>query len=276
VTARPGYDPDAAEENSQRKAGPIASYAYRLGISWEDLGTLPYSDKEHRKAPTLRRFAAAAFTAAGVAENVPHSRTSDTWHHVREALAELEDREAYGYDPPPRDLLDQHSDWIRPALTVVPDPPSDPVGKQEPTQVSAPPRPPRPRPTDLVPYDVPPALVTSGDRPGRRPAAADLPRGWADLAALGPLDPPRPCRWCGGDGVVGTLNGWRCPDHPPRQGDPRGDWGWALDWTPTPETTCLASACYCGRCPHYDPAGPPMKSGARAGVGAAETALRGD
>lgn len=257
---RPAYDPDEAQDNSRRKARLIAEYAYRCGITWEELGALPYSDKADRKRPTLRRFAAAAFDARGEQENVPHSRTSDTWRHVYDELTDLEDRERYGFPEPAhvRDLLDQRPDWVRPSLTVVPDQPPDEIPAETP-----PPR--RPRPVDLAAYDVPPALVTSGPpRLLRRPAPSP-PRGWTQLATLPRLD--QPCRWCGRPAVVGTLNGWRCPAHPPTRGDPRGDWGWALDWTPHLPPVCLISACYCGRCTHYDPAGHPVKQGARAGQG---------
>jgi hypothetical protein len=277
---RPAYDPDEAQENAKAKAPHLALYAYRLGIAWQELGGLPYSDRTDRKAPTLRRFAAAAFRAAGITANVPHSRTSDTWDYVRTELAALEDRERYGFDPPDRDLLDQRARWIaRPVHTIpIPDPGEPPddmpadIPAELPARVTPPPR--RARPLDLVVYDTPPALVTAGSPPllPGQTIRAGPPRGWHELATLGPLNPARPCRWCGAPAIVGTLNGWRCSAHWPTRGDHRGDWGWNLNWAPNPaKPPCLAAACYCGRCPHYDPAGQALKRGARAGVGDSNT-----
>jgi hypothetical protein len=279
---RPAYDPDEAEENAKAKAAQIALYAYRLGIAFDDLGRLPYSDRTDRKAPTLRRFAAAAFQAAGIRANVPHSRTSDTWRYVRAQLADFAERERYGFDPPPRDLLDERASWLpRPVETVpLPDPGEPPddmpdvipgreaeAAEYERRRAAVlPPR--RARPLDLVAYDTPPALVTAGSPPllpGEK-IRSGPPRGWHLLAALGPVQPERPCRWCKYPAIVGTLNGWRCWAHWPVRGDPRGDWGWNLNWAPNPgKPPCLAAVCYCGRCPHYDPAGQPLKQGARAG-----------
>lgn len=86
---------------------------------------------------------------------------------------------------------------------------------------------------------------------------APAPRGWDALAQLPPLQ-GRSCRWCGAPAIVGTLNGYRCADHPPVRGDARGDWGWGFNWAPTERTgRCLPSRCYCGRCPQYDPTGEP-------------------
>jgi hypothetical protein len=282
-----------AEANARRKAKAIAEFAWRLGISYDELGTLEYSDRHDRHKPTLRRFAAAAFRAAGVDENVPHSRTSDTWRYLRGELVELADRERFGFDPPPaRDLLEQRGQWIAEAWPAV-----DPMHETQPPPLSLeqrqrPPRPPgleleagetigdrevavavaladafearprRVRPSELAPYAAgdAPALVTSGCPPHVRDSTTDPPRGWLELAALGPL-PGRSCRWCGAVAVVGTLNGWRCAQHWPWPGDPKGDWGWQLNWSPGPNVgACLASRCYCGRCAHYDVTGQPVRS----------------
>lgn len=293
------YDPAAddehgpdAEENARRKAKVIAAYAWRLGITFDELGALPYSDKHDRKRPTLRRFAAAAYRAAGVAENVPHSRTSDTWRHLREELEALAERAEFGAgDVPAGDLLDERTRWlpdrepdeipaeIPPPLTAAQLAAATPVARQfgdvarrvadrldADERHAGPLLPPPPsrrvRPVDLLPYAEAPALVTSGARPvlPGEPAPPGRPRGWDALVALGPLDPPRPCRWCGEPAVVGTLNGWRCAEHPPVRGDVRGDWGWGLDWTPKPGRSCPATGCWCGRCDRYDVKGEPLRS----------------
>jgi hypothetical protein len=234
-----------AEANARRKAKAIAAFAWRLGISYDELVTLEYSDRHDRHKPTLRRFAAAAFKAAGVDENVPHSRTSDTWRYLR---GELADRERFGFDPPSaRDLLEQRGQWIAeawPAVDPMHETPS-PAGelaavveavadeldsREQPLVVT---RPRRVRPVELAPYAAgdAPALVTSGCPPHVRDSTTDPPRGWLELAKLGPL-PGRSCRWCGAGAVVGTLNGWRCAQHWPWPGDPKGDWGWQLNWAP--------------------------------------------
>jgi hypothetical protein len=275
-----------AEANARRKAEVIALFAWRLGISYDELVTLEYSDRHDRHKPTLRRFAATAFKAAGVTENVPHSRTSDTWQYLRGELVELADRERFGFDPPPaRDLLEQRGQWIAEAWPAV-----DPMHETQPLKLppgviacgpaagELPPedvatvvefareleqrRPRRVRPSELAPYAAgdAPALVTSGCPPHVRDSTTDPPRGWLELAQLGPL-PGRSCRWCGAGAVVGTLNGWRCAQHWPWPGDPKGDWGWSLNWAPGPTVgACLASRCYCGRCAHYDVTGQPVRS----------------
>jgi hypothetical protein len=305
---RPAYDPDEAEENARAKAGPIALYAYRLGITYPELDALPYSSRD-RSIPTRRRFATAALRAsadpADHDRNPPHSDTADSWDHVRRELAALEDRERYGFDPPPRDLLHERARWLPRPVETVPlpepgEPPDDmpadiPLADFDPEETAArlaeddrlaerelpPPlrseqlartTPParRARPLDLVAYDSPPALVTAGSPP-LLPGEKILPgppRGWHLLAALGPVQPERPCRWCGHPAIVGTLNGWRCWAHWPVRGDSRGDWGWNLNWAPNPgKPPCLPSVCYCGRCPHYDPGGNSAR-GVRAGQSA--------
>lgn len=276
-----------AEANARRKAEVIALFAWRLGISYDELVTLEYSDRHDRHKPTLRRFAATAFKAAGVTENVPHSRTSDTWRYLRGELVELSDRERFGFDPPPaRDLLEQRGQWIAEAWPAVdpmhespPDPlalePGETIGDREvavavafrdvaegrPIEPYVPPSR-RVRPSELAPYAAgdAPALVTSGCPPHVRDSTTDPPRGWLELAKLPPLT-GRSCRWCGAGAIVGTLNGWRCAQHWPWPGDPKGDWGWQLNWTPGPNVgACLASRCYCGRCAHYDVTGQPVRS----------------
>lgn len=250
-----------AEANARRKAALIALYAWRLGITFDELGALEYSDKHDRHRPTLRRFAAAAFKAAGVDENVPHSRTSDTWRYLRVELDELADRERYGFDPPPaRDLLEQRGDWIPAAWPDVAGFPPDLTREQ---LAAATPAARRIRPVDLVPYaaDERPALVASGCPPLLKGSTIAPPRGWLELAELGPLEPARSCRWCGAAAIIGTPNGWRCSGHWPVPGDPKGDWGWRLNWAPKPERgPCLRAVCYCGRCPHYDVTCQPLQS----------------
>lgn len=291
VHARPGFDPAEAEENSRAKAVPIARHAWRLGLTFDDLARLPYSDKTDRSAPTLRRLATAAFRAspdpADRRRNPPHSRTSDTWRHVRAELADLEDRARYGHpDAVPRTLLDERDAWTptavrRPVVDVhLPDGPPEEIPADippvdfDPAEAAArlaeadrlaereTAR--RPRPVDLAAYGPgdAPALVTSGARPRLPgdPTPGAAPRGWDTVTALPPLDPARPCRWCGAPAVIGTLNGWRCQSHPPVRGDPRGDWGWALNWQWVPGRVCPPGACWCGRCTRYDPGGAPMRS----------------
>lgn len=301
--ARPAYDPDEAEENSRRKAKVLARYAYRHGLTFMDLGDLPYAVKGDRKAPSLRRFAAAAYRDAGVTENVPHSRTAGTWTYLRAELADLEDRAAYGMPGAPTvDLLERRGDWVRqvvdlhlpepdgpadeiPADTPAPDvgpapqdcapTPTPPVdfdpaeaaarlaeGDRLARQEAATRRPRRLTPASLAPYahGDEPALITSGSRPvlPGDPPAPRAPRGWDVVAALPPLDPAESCRWCGQPAVIGTLNGWRCPAHPPVRGDSRGDWGWAMNWAAAPGRSCPPTVCWCGRHPHYTPASPSL------------------
>jgi hypothetical protein len=284
-----------ADANSRHKADLIAEYLWRADLDVADVAWLPYSN---RHGPSRTRLARAAYRTVPDPcpkrgdHSPPSSLGSDSWRYVLDALTDLADRDRYGFPEPapPRDLTDQRATWLRPAVETVeiPEPgelppggtacgPSAPtpedvevVRQFAETLAAAPPR--RSRPLDLVAYDVAPALVTSGSPPaGHRPVHVGPPRGWDDLAALGPLDPPHPCRWCGREAIVGTLNGWRCAAHWPRRGDPRGDWGWSLNWAPDPGRVCLAAACYCGRCPHYDPSGAGLKQGARAGVSHAET-----
>lgn len=275
------FDPIAVDEagpppevNSRRKADVIALYAWRLGVTFEQLGTLPYSDKHDRHRPSLRRFATAAFRAAGVDENVPHKRTSETWRYLREALNELADRERFGFGTAPaRDLLEQRAQWL-PTVVELPGAVGDrevaiavafrDVAEGRPVTPLAPEphRVRRVRPSELAPYasDEAPALVTSGCPPALAGSTAGPPRGWLEFARLDPV-PGRSCRWCGAPAVVGTLNGWRCAQHWPVPGDPRGDWGWQMNWSPKRDAAaCLLSRCYCGRCPHYDVTGQPVRS----------------
>jgi hypothetical protein len=286
-----------ADANSRHKADLIAEYLWRCGLTVADVAWLPYTD---RHGPSRARLARAAYRAVidpcpkRGDHSPPSSVGSDSWRHVLAALADLADRERYDFDAPPRDLLDERDEWLptphlRAVQTVdLPDPgeppeePPDEIPAEMPPPMTAeqlarntpPPRERRPRPLDLVPYDTRPALVTAGSPPllHGQTSGHGPPRGWHELAALGPLEPERPCRWCGNPAIVGTLNGWRCWAHWPVRGDPRGDWGWNLNWAPNPgKPPCLAAACYCGRCPHYDPSGQSLKQGARAGVGAPET-----
>lgn len=83
----------------------------------------------------------------------------------------------------------------------------------------------------------------------KRPAGT-TPKGWDAVAALPLLErADARCRVCGGQAVIGTPNGWACPNHPPAG----SEWGVGLDWTPKPHMTCAPKRCYCGRCPSYEP-----------------------
>lgn len=319
-----------ADANSRHKAALIAEYLWRTNLAVADVAWLPYSD---RHGPSRTRLARAAYRAIPDPcpkhgdHSPPSSLGSDSWRYVLAELADLYDRERFGFPEPapPRDFAYERDQWRQPGPVEtlelpepgeLPDEEPDEIpaeippgvivcGPAEPTPedvamvrefaalivadprvppdltadavqratleaLHAPAVPRRARPLDLVAYATPPALVTAGSPPLLPGEAIPTgpPRGWAVLAAPGPLNPARPCRWCGAPAVVGTLNGWRCADHPPRRGDPRGDWGWGFNWAPNPaKPPCLAAACYCGRCPHYDPAGQALKQGARAGIG---------
>lgn len=97
-----------------------------------------------------------------------------------------------------------------------------------------------------TPSDLPTTPTLGGSGPV-------LPKGWAALVALGPVDPPQPCTVPGPDGPCGapavtrTMGAtgsdvWRCAVHPPAP----GEWGHGLDHTPS---VCRRPArCYCGRC----------------------------
>lgn len=121
------------------------------------------------------------------------------------------------------------------------------------------PRPASPPTTEGEPLPVDTAPPSNVGTPARRskPAEQDLelPRGWAELTALGPVTPPQPCGVhttpgapCGLPAIVLTLmhagpDTWRCALHPPTG----NDWGTHLNWTPSP---CLHPArCVCGRHP---------------------------
>jgi hypothetical protein len=114
--------------------------------------------------------------------------------------------------------------------------------------------------TCTPPAPAPPAAAGS--------ESAGVPRGWADLAALGPVG-GRSC-WCGEPAVrwVTTHQDgaeWRCAGHPPMP----GDWGYSLNWAPR---ACVAPLrCYCGRCTPPAIAPLPRYSEARNGGGAAPT-----
>lgn len=103
--------------------------------------------------------------------------------------------------------------------------------------------------------DHPPARRVEGHAEAASAPPPDMPRGWPELAALGPITPTQPCAAAGADGhpcerpaiiVMQASTGprvARCADHPPRG----SEWGAGLNWTPRP---CSAPRwCLCGRCP---------------------------
>jgi len=89
------------------------------------------------------------------------------------------------------------------------------------------------------------------DGPSVEPAP-HVPTGWAELAALGPVEfAGARCSECGAPAVVAVPTAdagdqWRCAHHPPQP----GEWGAHLDWTPRMTKPCPSGVCYCGRCKH--------------------------
>lgn len=101
--------------------------------------------------------------------------------------------------------------------------------------------------------------------------AASDPRGWAALAALGPVArPDARCATCRAPAItsVRVIDGpdqWRCKDHPPAP----GEWGHTLDWTPRPVEHLrfhpdARHRCYDARCPKFviNQQGTPMAASA--------------
>lgn len=74
------------------------------------------------------------------------------------------------------------------------------------------------------------------------------PRGWDELAQLGPLTDrlDARCEICQEPALVKAPEQWRCAQHPPQP----GEWGHGLNWAPrTNGGTCAPNRCYCSRCP---------------------------
>ncbi len=156
--------------------------------------------------------------------------TSQTWHF---AAARLEVMRTAAADAirrrfaPEQDLIEHADQWRRPVEQTL----------AESAAVE-----PEPEPGDALPGAVIPD---------------DAPRGWAELAACGPVPSGARCHACRRPAITATLNLWRCPEHPPR----KGEWGWALNHTPLEQATCAPGRCYCARCTTFDlPTLPPPPS----------------
>jgi hypothetical protein len=95
--------------------------------------------------------------------------------------------------------------------------------------------------TSVAPQPPETAVVESG--------AAEVPKGWLELAALGPRK-TGVCYACRKPALVGTFDRLRCAEHPPQA----GEWGVTMDWTPNPSASCAPNRCTCGRCDGWAPA----------------------
>lgn len=207
--------------NSISKAELIARGMWRRGLWMRDLAHLPKTSKR-RADLTLAVFARTAFRESPDPKDHERQPPGDRDSLTWVKVAERLAEWETDPDAPPRDLLDDHDRWLSPARRV----PTQPAPELEPD----------------------PELPT-------------LPRGWAELAALPPIDNGR---WCihhpGVRPVVITLDGGRCGDCPPRPnewmpalgGIRRDGWGMHLDWTPKTARSCAPARCWCGRCPGRD------------------------
>lgn len=216
-------DDQRARENRVRKAVEIAGWMWHRHL---DAITVAGWD-----AATLRKVA----RAAGV--NPPRDG-SPTWDLVAEGLTRWE-VERTGK----REHLDEHADWCAGCGWLV----LHPTGNDdaEPLAVESPPA------TDVAP---------ASDLPAAPILVDHFPKGWVELAALGPVDPPRACTVlvdspdpaavddvpCGAPAVVRmpTSTGadvWRCAQHPPLA----GEWGHGLNHAPS--RCILPLRCFCGR-----------------------------
>jgi hypothetical protein len=207
-------DDPRARANRAGKAEALTGWCRDRGLSADTVNGLD---------EVTRRRAARD---AGV--NPPRAE-SPTWGMVRAALAD--DPPALADVPPAG-----HTQWC-PGCDLADLHPTG-NGDAEPLAVESPPA------TRLAGPSVLPAAPNSGR----------APTGWAEMVALGPVDPRRPCTVPGPDGSpcaapavtrMMTASGrdvWRCAGHPPQP----GEWGHRLDHTPT---RCARPArCYCGRC----------------------------
>lgn len=198
----------------------------------------------------------ACARAAGVN---PPGRTSPTWANVAAQLARWDGTRAeerlheaeHARWCASCDRADLHAPGSAPAT---PRTEPLPVPPGPPTNVGGCPGTSNPDGTGL---EVP---VPRGHAPAESAAPSDLPvaatlvdqqqvvppRGWLELAASGPVDPPQPCGLCGAPAIVRSLAShgsdlWRCAAHPPVP----GDWGYGLWWGPRP--CLLPLECRCGR-----------------------------
>lgn len=216
-----GWDPandTTAQSNRMTKARTIATWMWHRDL---DVLTIATWDQATRRA-----------VAREVGVNPPHSDA--TWITVAEGLTRWE----VVLTSTPREHLDDHAAWC-PGCDATQLHPTANDGP-EPLPVEAPPA------TDVAPPSDLPVAPNLVDHDG-------WPKGWAELVALGPVDPHQPCdRWddghvCGAPAIVCSMEAWLCAGHPPRP----GEWGHRLSWVPRP---CLAPLrCYCGRCPRETP-----------------------
>jgi hypothetical protein len=257
-------------ENREAKAKLIARYAWRLGLTGDDLRQLPYSGTER----CLTRLARAAYRAsdkpADHDRNPPHSARSRTWRLVEKKLQKAAENRAAGKATPDQDLLHMRLAWL-------PDD-ADPWKQDPPPEESPCPAPAPTAGTSLTapssPAATSPGPSTSKGPPGSSPtspsacAPLSLPRGWAELAALPPLETGTCLHHPDRRPVVVTPDGGRCADCPPQHAEipthfkPSKDqaaqdlveyrgvadgWGITLNWTP--RHCNLPLRCYCGRHP---------------------------
>ena len=235
-----GYDETpGADLNREAKVQKIALHAWRYAVTPQEIDALD----EHELAMLARR-----------AETHPPHEGSPTWQIVKDRLALMW---ANADDPraPIQDRITEPRPWA-------------PTRRRTPA-----PQPVEPAPVPEAPRDTDERHETSDDPPseanepvdGQRrdhdtvgqpthertfvalepPVIPDdAPRGWAELAALGPLTwPGAPkCVRCPRAAIVVSVEGPRCAEHPP-------NWGRTLNWTPSPLSSCTSTRCYCGRHP---------------------------
>jgi hypothetical protein len=273
------------QQNRERKARLIARAAWLRDLTGEDLAAMPYSGE----ARCLTRFARLAYREspdpADHDLNPPSSYESRTWRIVEEKLTRMAALYTAGQPVPARHLLHERQAWL-PEENPCPNPGSTSNGSPS----ASPPSPRGPSesspPTDSAPDAGIPTTARSGDpalRPSSpattssgqatagavvasSPSSADapptLPRGWAELAALPPLDYRSCINHPDRRPIVITPDGGRCGDCPPRRAELHPDqappgqswtglrdgWGITLNWAPK-HCNGPTVRCYCGRCP---------------------------
>ncbi|HET9656674.1 MAG TPA: hypothetical protein VFP72_15065, partial [Kineosporiaceae bacterium] len=230
----PEPDPDDPQTRRDLKASLIARYAWRLGMTADQLDALfwalPYASKSrNRNELTMTRFARDAYEADGQPKgevNEPSSPDSKSWVMAVQKLAAMESAVAAGnpggWPIPEQDLTWQSGTWLPPDGVAVgergedaPPPPSpagsdrdhaEPVGVEGGEATYHPAGTTTAAPADSEPWW---ASLTSEE------LAAQLPPGWVELAALGPLDEGECIHHPGVRPIVITRDGGRCASCPP-------------------------------------------------------------
>lgn len=217
-----------AEQNRILKARKIARWCWDRGLTVSDVLS---ADDARRRA-----WARAAL--------VTPPSTMETWRAVNDAMNAQEGfaEDNPGHPSVKRPHLDERAAWLG-----VLEEPTDVVEPQHQAQAA-----PEPEPLE-APVDA----ATAETPITRESAPIVLPRGWAELVAMGPIRMiSARCR-CGGPGmtavVVGGTESWVCANHPPQP----GEWGSSLNYEPR-ETDdeharyCAEGRrCYQSRCPNF-------------------------